>query len=554
MFIRKSIRRIATIALSLAVITVSAAKIKSDQRGNFELIRDSEIMVELLRTLHQNYVDTLSTTQIMRDASSGISRGVDPYTTYIDERDMEGFEMMTTGKYGGIGSVIRQKGDYVTIAQPYQGSPADKAGLKIGDRIVEVDGKDAKGMSVSDVSKQLKGDPGSRVKLVVSSVVDSAKRNVTIRRERISIPAVPYAGMLNDKIGYLRHSDFTQGGYEQIFATLTQLKEQGMEGLILDYRSNGGGIMQEAIDVLSLFLPIGSEVLTVKGRQDSIVYKTRKRPLLPATPIVALIDDNSASASEIVVGALQDMDRAVVVGERSFGKGLVQSTLPLGYNSYLKLTTARYYTPSGRSIQALDYSDHSVNRKVVKVADSLKREYKTANGRSVFAGGGVEPDVAIQPEYASDFASALYVQSFIENWGDIYYSKEPNRKIDYKSFTVSDEDFESFVNMVDSCKVDYESSTSRAIKALEEAAKRDNNKEVTTAIKELKEGVHDDTHSNLMRHRQEIMQYMSSDIIMRYGYQRAVIINNLESDKEVLKAIELLENPTQMAKILTPQE
>ncbi len=530
----------------LASLSLNAAK------GDYTLVRDTEILINMMRALNENYVDSLSSNQMLKDATAGMSKSLDPYTTYIDEEEMADFEIMTTGKYGGIGSLIRQDGDYVIVAQPYKGSPADKSGLIIGDKILSIEDEDGKGMTTKDVSDRLKGTPGSNVTIKVSSVIDSTERDVVIKRERISIPAIPYSGMVNDEgIAYMNHSDFTEGGFEQMRKALKALEEQGMSSLILDYRGNGGGIMQEAIKVLSLFVPKNSEVLKIKGRRDSTIYRTSAEPLYPDMPIALLIDGNSASASEIVVGALQDMDRAVLIGQRSFGKGLVQSTLPVGFDSYLKLTTARYYIPSGRCIQEVDYSDHSANRAAGKVADSLRREFQTAGGRKVYDGGGIKPDIELDPEYVSRFAATLYAKGIIEEWGAEYYRKNYKNEMDIVSFDVTESDFEQFKELVATKELDYKSQTSHAITALEKAAEEDRNEELMEELKSVKERLKDDTESNLERYKTDIMRYMRQDAVLRRGYADGVIRNSLSRDSVVLRAVELLSSPTQMAEILT---
>ncbi len=538
-------KRILLIPLGiLAVLSFHGVK------GDFTLVRDTEIVINLMRALNENYVDSLSSNQLLKDATNGMSKSLDPYTTYIDEEEMADFEIMTTGKYGGIGSIIRQDGDYVVVAQPYKGSPSDKAGLIIGDKILSIEGEDGKGMTTKDVSDRLKGTPGSTVKIVVSSVIDSTEREVVIKRERIEIPAVPYAGMVNDSVAYLKHSDFTEGSFKLMRSTLKELEAQGMKSLILDYRSNGGGIMQEAIQILSLFVPKGSEVLKIKGRRDSTIYKTTNEPLYSDLPIAMLINGNSASASEIVVGAIQDMDRGVLIGQKSFGKGLVQSTIPVGFDSYLKLTTARYYIPSGRCIQEVDYSDHSDNREAGKVADSLRREFLTAGGRKVYDGGGIKPDIELEAEYVSRFAATLYAEGLIEEWGEEYYRNHYKEPIDIATFDIEESDFEDFKALVSGRKIDYKSQTSRAITALEKAAKEDRNEELMEELKTVKEGLKDDVESNLERYRSEIMKYMRQDVVLRRGYAEGVIENSLISDPEIARAVEVLGSEEQMDAIL----
>ena len=379
--------------LTAAAAVGAAGLLTFAARNDFGLGRNMEIAVNMMRELSLNYVDPVDPDRLMEGAAAGMVSDLDPYTEYIPEEGMQDFELLTTGKYDGIGALIRQKDDYVRIAQPYQGSPADKAGLKIGDKILSIDGKDAKGFTTEQVSSRLKGEPGSKVKVTVEHL-DGTQQTAAIRRERIAIPGVPYAGWVADGIGYIRHSDFTEGCYEEMRAAIERLRtERPLKGLVLDYRSNGGGIMQEAVKILGMFVPKGTEVVSTKGRSEDSkqVFRTDTEPILADLPLTVLINGNSASAAEIVAGALQDLDRAVLIGQRSFGKGLVQSPRPLGYNAMLKLTTAKYYIPSGRCIQAIDYS-HSQEGSVRAVPDSLISEFTTRAGRKVYDGGGIMPD------------------------------------------------------------------------------------------------------------------------------------------------------------------
>ncbi|MFR9651248.1 MAG: S41 family peptidase [Rikenellaceae bacterium] len=537
--------------IGLFAIFVANIVVAKDRGRDFDLVRNSEIMVNILKTLSEGYVDTLSTNQLIKDATRGMAKNIDPYTSYYDEQDMTEFEMMTTGKYGGIGSVIRQDGDYVVVAQPYKGSPADRAGLRIGDKIVKIDGEQAKGLTTQQVSERLKGTPNSNVTVVVNSVIDSTERKVKIKRERISIPAIPYYDMLNDKVGYIKHADFTEGSYESMRGAINDLKSRGMSSLVLDYRSNGGGILQESIDVLSLFLPIDSEVLTIRSRGDSTIYRTRYQPILDQAPLIVMIDGHSASAAEIVAGAIQDLDRGVLIGERSFGKGLVQSTIPVGYDSFLKLTTSKYFIPSGRSIQAIDYSNHGEDREVKRTADSLYRKFYTAGGREVYDGGGILPDIECEQEYMSRYAATLYSDGVIDRWGNSFYRRNYQQGIDSETFEISDDEWDRFVEMVESSKIEYKSSVALALKELTDAAERDRNEELLKELKPLEGQLHDDTQSNLRRYREEIEQEMVRDIILRFDYIEGVLRYSLKHDEQIDKAIELLTDSERIEQLLT---
>ncbi|MFI3320147.1 MAG: S41 family peptidase [Rikenellaceae bacterium] len=533
---------------AVAVVIVAALSIKGVS-NDFGLTQSTELVINLMRELNGNYVDEVEPSKLLESAAGAMARNLDPYTAFLPEEEMSDFEMMTTGKYGGIGSIIRQKGDYVHIAQPYEGSPADQAGLKIGDRIIAIDGVNAKGFKVSDVSSRLKGTPGTKVKVKVAGVQDTTKtRNVTVTRDRIKIPAIPYYGFVGDAkdaIGYVKHTDFTEGSYDEMRTALTSMQKEGLKGLVLDYRDNGGGIMQEAINILSLFVPQGSEVLKTKGRRDSTVYKTMKQPLMLDMPLVVLIDGNSASAAEIVAGALQDLDRAVLIGSKSFGKGLVQSTIPVGYNSYLKLTTARYYIPSGRCIQAIDYSkDGKAGGVRAKVADSVRREFTTKSGRKVFDGGGVTPDIKIETPKFSSFVGALYGVGFIDDFGDEYVRKNGDKngdiKLDILNFKLSDEEYNTFMEFMKGRDLPYESRTRKSLTDLQKLAKDEQYDDFAERLKSIEADLKDDKATNLKRHKSDIVDLIERDLVMRSGYLRGVIEASLPDDDNVVKAVEVL--------------
>ncbi|WP_300798439.1 S41 family peptidase [uncultured Alistipes sp.] len=535
--------------VAAAALTLFAA------RNDFGLGRNMEITVNMMRALSLEYVDEVDPDHLMEGAARGMVEDLDPYTEYIPEEGMQDFEILTTGKYGGIGSLIRQKEDYVRIAQPYQHSPADKAGLKIGDKIIAIDGKEARGFTTEQVSERLKGEPGSTVKVTVEHL-DGTRQTVAIRRERIAIPGVPYVGWAADGIGYIRHSDFTEGCYEEMRAAIERLRREGeLKGLVLDYRSNGGGIMQEAVKILSMFVPKGTEVVSTKGRtkESRQAFRTESEPILPDLPLAVLVNGNSASAAEIVAGALQDLDRAVLVGQRSFGKGLVQSTRPLGYNAMLKLTTAKYYIPSGRCIQAVDYS-HSQQGSVHTVPDSLISEFTTRAGRKVYDGGGIMPDLLTEPEYISRFAMTLYALGFIEDFGDEYMRRHAGDTIDVRTFTITDADYADFAEFMKDKKVPYESDTRRALKALKKAAEEDRFEELAAKFDRLETELKDDTQTNLETYRKEVVESINNDIILRHGYTAGVIEHSLADDAELQRAVGVLQSPDEYRRITTEQD
>ena len=547
---RRIIRRLLPVLLTGAALPLLCAR-----TNDFGLGRSMEIAVNMMRELSLRFVDEVDPDLLIEGAAEGMVRRLDPYTEYLSEEQMGDFDILTTGKYGGVGSLIRKRGDYVVFARPYRNSPADKAGLRIGDKILAIDGADARGFSVAEASGRMKGDPGTEVTLVVEHLLDGRVDTATLRRERIAIPGVPYAGWVADGIGYVQHSDFTEGCYDDLRAAVEGLAAEGdLRGLILDYRNNGGGILQEAVKILSMFVPKGTEVVTTRGRTDNKSFRTAADPILPELPLAVLVNGNTASAAEIVAGALQDLDRAVIVGQRSFGKGLVQSTRPLGYNTYLKLTTAKYYIPSGRCIQAVDYS-RAREEGARSVPDSLIREYATQGGRKVYDGGGIEPDLHTEPEYISRFAMTLYALGFIEDYGDRFMRLHPDRRVDVRTFALTDADYADFVRFMSDKEVPYESTTRRALKALRKAAGDERHEAIDRAAEALEAELRDDTESNLETYRREIRSLLEADIVLRHHYAEGVIEYDItHADAEVRRAAEVLENPGEYRRILDTQD
>jgi len=539
---------IAVLLAAVAALTIRAA------RDDFGLGRNMEIAVNMMRELWVGYVDPIDPDRLMQGAAAGMVRDLDPYTEYIPEEEMSGFELLTTGKYGGVGSLIRKKGDWVTFAQPYEGSPADRAGIRIGDRILSIDGKSAEGFTTEQVSTLLKGDPGSKVRIGIERL-DGTRSTLTLTRQRIAIPSVPYAGWAAAGIGYVRHSDFTEGSYEELRAAIERLRSEGpLEGLILDYRSNGGGILQEAVKILSMFVPKGTEVVSTQGRTEASkqTYRTQAEPTFADLPLAVLVNGNTASAAEIVAGALQDLDRAVLIGQRSFGKGLVQSPRPLGYNAMLKLTTAKYYIPSGRCIQAIDYS-HSQQGTVSHVADSLVREFTTRAGRKVYDGGGIMPDIVTEPEYISRFAATLYALGFIDDFGDEYTRRNPGAAIG-PGFTLGDGEYARFAEFMQDKEVPYESDTRRALRTLKQAAESDRFDALSEEFARLEAELKDDTAANLETYRQQVTEEIENNLILRHAYMGGVIEHSLPRDDEVQRAVALLRDRGEHARILAEKD
>ena len=551
-------KRLLRIGALLLLVGVVAAGVRATH-NDLGLGRNMEIMVNMMRELSLQYVDEVSPDRLMSDGAQGMVRNLDPYTQFMSEEEMSDFEVMATGKYGGIGATIRMKRDSsgVVIAQPYKGSPSDLAGLKIGDKFVRIDDEDVTKCTTAEISSKLKGTPGTKVKLAIRRLMTGKVEEMVITRARIAIPGVPYAGFIEDGIAYIRHADFTDGCYDDMRAMVERLRqEQTIKGVVLDYRDNGGGSVSEAVKILSMFLPKGSKVLTMQGRseQSKKEYITDNVPVLGDVPVVALINGNSASASEIVCGAMQDMDRAVLMGQRSYGKGLVQTVLPVGYNAYLKLTTAKYYIPSGRCVQRINYT-HNGDDKDATVPDSLINEFKTSNGRKVYDGKGLMPDVKVEAEYVPTFAVLLYNLGYIEDFLDEYMRKHPNMSVDNRSFSISDQDYEEFIAFMADKDVPYQSRTRDALELLKKTAKDERYDEAFAEdLSEIESKLKDQKMDNLKTYRNEICDLISSDVILRHNYYEGVVEYNLRSDDAVKQAVELLREPERYNKILSEQD
>ena len=549
--------RYVVLCVALAITLSASAQVDERQRRDFDLGCKIEILANMMRELESGYVEEVSADELLKAAARGMLLVSDPYTEYLSEEAMEDFEVMTTGRYGGVGSLIRKKGDYIIFAQPYKGSPSDVAGVKIGDKILAIGDEDMRGATASDVSSRLRGEAGTDIRVVIERNISGAIDTLSIRRERITVPSVNYAGMLRDGVGYISHNDFIEGSYDEMRRAVESLMAQSdLKGLVLDYRSNGGGVMQEAVDIASLFVPRGEQIVSIMGRDSSSLthYNTRYAPIAEDIPIVVLVSGSSASASEILAGALQDLDRAVVMGSRTYGKGLVQGTRYLGYNTYLKYTTAKYYIPSGRCIQSRNYASLRNDGVATEVPDSLISEFTTCGGRRVYDGGGIVPDVKITPEYVSRFAIALYTQGFIEDWADEYMRKHHAEPIDINTFSITDEDYEEFCRFVADKDISYESETRKALKALEAAAEKELYAEsMDEALEMLKGLLHDDNMSNLKRYRRDIVEALNGDIILRYAYNSGVLQHSAATDSSVAQAVELLLNREEYERILSQQ-
>ena len=507
----------------------------------FEIAKNLDIFTTVYRELNNYYVDETDPGKLMKTAIDKMLKSLDPYTNYIPESEIEDFQFMTTGQYGGIGAVITKRKDYVFISEPYKGFPAQKAGLIAGDKILEIDGESAKGKNTEEVSKALKGQPNTDVELLIERPYMKEPFTVNFKRQKISVKSVPYFSYVSDGIGYIKLRSFTRDCSKDIKEALLDLKKQGeLRGLILDLRGNPGGLLNESVSIVNLFVEKGQEVVSTKGKIQSWdkVYKASRPPLDLETPIVVLINQSSASASEIVAGAIQDLDRGIVIGKRSFGKGLVQQTKKLSYNSQLKLTVAKYYIPSGRCIQALDYSNRNEDGSVGKVPDSLMTAFKTKNGRTVFDGGGIKPDIEVEQDDISNLIVSLIQERLFFDYAT--YFKHSNASLD-SSFTMNDKDFNSFVNFLSDKSYDYKTETEKALEELKSTSENENYFEfIESKFLDLSNEFEINKKNDLNRNKDIIKEILSEEIVSRYYFQEGRIRTSLKYDKEVQEAIKYL--------------
>lgn len=550
--------KVAIVVVAAVVVGLATA---ASPNNLYNLGKNVEMLVNLFRSISLFYVDEVDSDELMEAAAKGMATVLDPYSEYLPAESMDDFTAMTSGKYGGVGSLIRLRGDYVEFSSPYEGSPADLAGIRPGDQIVEIAGKDAKCMTTQQVSELLRGDPGSHVRLKVKKFPTDEVVELDIARQRIAIPGIPYYGMVADKVGYIVHSDFTEGCSSDLLAAYQSLVGQGMEALVLDYRSNGGGILQEAVKILSMFLPKGTEVVSMRSTQHpqkNSSFKTQNPPVDTEIPIVVLINGSSASSAEIVAGALQDTDRAVLLGQRTFGKGLVQSTYPLGHNAYVKLTTNKYFLPSGRCIQAIDYSSarKGGQQQPGQVPDSLVTEYKTSLGRKVYDGGGVMPDVATEAEYASTFAYVVYgmglVDDFVSDYCRNHYDQMDVVPTQYR---FDDQAYQEFVDFMADKEVPWQSEALQRWKEFKKALEKERVPEdIAPQMAQIEENINISTADNLQLYKAELQEIIENQIVSRYCYGRGGIEHGLAGDHELQQAIELLQDSVRYNHLRTTQD
>ena len=520
---------------------------------DLDLVKNLDIYYTLFRELNMFYVDETDPEELVTTSIKAMLSSLDPYTSYIPESDMDDFQFQTTGEYGGIGSLIRPSGSQVMIAEPYEGFPAAKAGVRAGDVILKVDGVSTKDMPIESVSDRLKGKPGTELSMVIERYGEEKSREIKIIREKISILNVPYFGMIDSHTGYIRISNFTTGASREVQNALNELKrENDLTSLVLDLRSNPGGLLLEAVRICNLFVDKGELIVSTRGKmtQWDSDYSTTQQALDKEIPLVVVVNRGSASASEIVAGALQDLDRAVVVGQRTFGKGLVQASRPLKYNAQLKVTTAKYYIPSGRCIQALDYTNRNQDGSVGVVPDSLISEYLTRNGRLVYDGGGIQPDFEVIPEMLSEIAIQLFTQSmffdFAARYRNTYEEIESPEK-----FSLSDDDYNLFKAFLEEKDFEFHTASEKAFDQLLKSAKREKYYEMAEEeFASLEEKLSHNNLKDLETFEEDIRQILTEEIVNHYYYKAGRILSQIQEDPQLDKAIEILTEPGMLKEVL----
>ncbi|MGB1103948.1 MAG: S41 family peptidase [Crocinitomicaceae bacterium] len=520
-------------------------ELEEQQDADFEIVKNLELFELVYKNIDLNYVDEPNSGILMKAAIGAMLKELDPYTTYIPESRIEDFKLMSTGQYGGIGAIIRQKDDRIIIIDPHEGFPAEKNGLKAGDVFLEINGKDVTNLSTTEVSAKLKGKPGTDVIVTVERAGEKIKK--TLSREEIKFSPVPYYGMLNRDIGYIKLSSFTQNAGSDVLNAFKELEgNKGMKKLVFDLRGNGGGLVIEAVKIVNMFVDKGTEIVSIKGRDESVnrTYTAQLKSTNTKIPIVVLVDGGSASASEIVSGALQDLDRAVVLGQTTFGKGLVQRPLDLKYNAKIKVTIAKYYTPSGRCIQKLDYSNRETGDQAGAISDSLLQKFKTKTGREVIDGRGIEPDVKISEKDFSILTATIVLNDIIFDYAT-KFQRENESIASAEEFVVTDQMYADFSTFVLEQDFEYVTESLALLEELEEQAAAEDNYDIAKAeFDALKEKMKPSKEADLKRYQYEIVPLIEDEIIGRYYYQKGRIIHGLKDDEFISSAIEILnENP-----------
>lgn len=518
----------------------------------FEIARNMEIFASLFKVTNDLYVDEVSPTKMMHDGMDAMLNSLDPYTNYFSEDQVEDFRIINTGEYGGIGALTRTFNKRTVVSMVYDSYPAYKNGLRIGDEVIKINDVDLAKLTVEEAGQLMKGQANTMVKLTVKRFGNDKLIELEFKREKIKISNVPYSGMLGTDIGFIQLTEFTTDAGKEVKNALASLKEKGAKHVILDLRGNGGGLLNEAVNICNIFIPKGKKVVDTKGKIEEFnqTYETKQAPFDVDIPVVVLINRSSASASEIVAGTLQDYDRAVIVGEKSFGKGLVQVSKPLPYNAMVKYTTAKYYTASGRCIQVLDYTHRRADGSAGPVPDSLKQAFKTKSGRTVFDGGGIDPDIKVDAREMASITSALLANGFVFDFAT-QYAHEHKTIAEPRLFSLSDTEYAEFVAWMKGKKLSYASELDTQLQELEEMAKKEKYlNDLKPTLAQLRQRVRESRKQDMLLFKDQIKKLLEEEIASRYYLERGVVEVGFKYDDEVKKAIEVLHNPALYQKTL----
>ena len=540
------------IVLLIPVLGVFAFSFTPPADRYFEIAKNLDIFASLFKEVNALYVDEVNPNQLIRTGIDAMLLSLDPYTNFIAEDEVETYRTMNTGQYGGIGAVTRVIGNRTMVTMIYEGYPAEKNGLKIGDEVVKMDEVELAKISIEEANQLMRGQVGTTVKLEVKRLGAPDLIKLEFKREKIKISNVPYYGMVGAHSGYIKLSDFTPDAGKEVRNAVVSLKDQGAKNIILDLRDNPGGLLFEAVNICNIFIPKGKKVVTTKGKvqNSNVTYETLSNPVDLEIPVAVLINRGSASASEIVAGTLQDYDRAIIIGEKSFGKGLVQIPRQLSYNSQVKITTAKYYTPTGRCIQVLDYSHRRADGSVGAIPDSVKKEFKTTNGRTVYVGGGVDPDIVLDGNEVSSLTQMLYLNGYIFDFATLYASQHETIP-SAREFKLADKDYEAFVNYVRSKQYNYRSPVEVELTVLKEQAKRERYyEELHPQIEQIAEILQESRKNDLYTFKDQIKMLLEKDIASRYYLEKGITEVEFKNDTDIEKSVEVLNNTAEYKKIL----
>jgi carboxyl-terminal processing protease len=547
-----------SVRIRLIIATVLVASVSfvsfSFKDDYFEISKNLDIFATLFREVNLYYVDEIQPGQMMKTGIDAMLESLDPYTNYIPEDDIEDARFMTTGQYGGIGALIRTKDDFIVVSEPYEDAPAAKADLRAGDVILEIEGRSTKGKTSSDVVKVLKGQPNTPVKLLIKREGEEKPLEKTIVREEIKVNNVPYYGMVDDKIGYIKLTGFTQDAGREVKDALLKLKENDkLEGVVLDLRGNPGGLLREAINIVNVFVDKNLDIVSTKGKVKDWdkTYKSLNSPVDLNIPLAVLVNRSSASASEIVSGSIQDLDRGVIVGQRSFGKGLVQTSRPLSYNTQLKITTSKYYIPSGRCIQAKDYSHRNEDGSVGTVPDSMIKEFTTRAGRKVYDGGGVIPDVSLPVKEYTPISRSVMSNNLIFDFATQYRLKHPEIKA-ARDFKVTPELFTEFSTYLSTKEYSYKTESEEVLEEWQKVAEREKYFDAAKAeFDALKQKIDHDKKADIEKSKDQLSELLADEIASRYYFQRGRIESSFDYDTELKKAVDILKDKSFYKDILS---